>query len=161
MKVILLALALSGCALDGWDDVPGAPVTPVAAPAALAAWELEVASAVETWEIALATVGCEAPFALSDDGHAIFLVAPAAWSHGPTLAGIQFSDGPFDLRGWIEIRENTQRRDDVLLHELGHALGLLHSDITPSLMDHQVGQAIEPHDITAAACVLGCGECSQ
>jgi len=92
----------------------------------------------------------------------------AGWCFSLHVSELHVEEGtdplPSDLEGWMRLFARPGSKildDDVLLHELGHALGLLHSDITPSLMDHQVGQAIEPHDITAAACVLGCGECSQ
>ena len=160
--IFALALISAGCV--GWDDVPGASVRAVAVDSDQAAWEDAVGAAVDAWGDALAAVGCERPFVLSDEGHEVRLVPDSEWTNNPHWSGKTWPSSPLD-HGRIEIRQGhsgseTYRRE--LLHELGHAIGLQHMTVEggPAIMIPTTDLAdLTTRDVTAAACVLGCGPC--
>lgn len=153
-KFAALAL-LVGCATpNGWDDVPTAVVTPAAEPSQLTAWHAQAVALVDQWAALLAPLGCAAPFVVGDGGHVVRLVPRADWEYASRGDGWTDEDR-------IEIAGDVPPIPALLLHELGHALGLGHADpaFGPSLMTKQVGQGVFPRDIAAAACVMGCGPC--
>ncbi len=161
MVSALVILGAAGCAEPwrAWDDVPGAVLTPTAAPDRRSAWTAVVAHDAETWNDALRAVGCAPPFSIGEGGHAIALVELAAWPHD-TAVGFTTSE-------MIDIREGpdgTMRSDGTTAHELGHALGLEHADpaFGPSVMIGKGHETRAPNerDVAAAACRLGCGACA-
>lgn len=127
-----LALSLLAACSPGWEDVPGAPINaqvPAAPGHALEWWSLEVQDAADTWA-ELVGPDCPPPFRYvpgPDDAgmpaHPIRLIAERDWTHGPSVFG-QESDAP---GGYVDIRSMPYAgRRMILMHELGHAIGLDH-----------------------------------
>lgn len=149
---LAFALSLSGCVDSSvnWHDVPTATLTPYSNATNTDAWRARVELASNLWAQAVAPLGCERPFVVGDDGHPVTLVPVQEW----TLD---------EHDGWtgseeIEIKGDEPPAVALLVHELGHAMGLTHRG-GPSIMTSVVGRGIYDVDIAAAACVLGCGSC--
>lgn len=165
-------LLVTGCVSVGFDDVPHAKVRAeihavyVENPALDNAsyWSSEVTSAVEIWNAAAIDAHCEPPFEMSTDAdaHPIHLVPRDAWPHDHKYIGM-FVDEELDDAGvgYIDIRERRPKRTShvpVLLHELGHALGMDHDDDATSVMTETVGAVVKPGaaDIARMRDTLGC-----
>lgn len=176
-----LALPLGACDGFPWPDLPaGAGDEPVAlmpfrgsrplgVPAdAGSTWYAEVTYAADEWARVLGDVGCPRPFVVhTDGGYPVSLILQAEWPHADDARGMT---GPENIYqpGFIDIEEypdeDTRGRHRVLLHEMGHALGLDHHPrakdggydgvMTPSC-DADVPAAEE---VREAAETMGCGE---
>jgi hypothetical protein len=158
VSVSLLSSMVAGC--TGWSDVPGAPVRAVAAEAHLDSWQAEIEDAIEYWRDALEPYGCDGPFHLAPDdpdAHDVRLIPRDEWPEDPNWAGFSYPDSPWE-RGYIGVKYNAYDvRMLVLAHELGHALGLDHSDDPGSVMnEHNFSPLPSADDAAAAAKLLGC-----
>lgn len=145
-----LAIALGGgCATSGvqWDDVPTATITAHALPELQADFARYVEGAAGHWNRLLVERGCEPPFAMGPEGHAIVLVPSDAWEYGSRDG---YTDGDE-----IRLAGNTVPPQALLLHELGHAIGLDHVE-GRSIMSEPIGLGIYPSDVEAAASAMGC-----
>lgn len=161
-KMFFLLCLLPAC--DGaWDDMPNAHVHANAVrPDQQEAWSYEVSRRIGSWNVLLEERGCEAPFQMADDGHEINLIPEADWPHNSRYAGLAFGDdvwgpGRIDIKGDL-----AEQHGGALLHELGHAMGLGHTDPAdgPSIMLPVTGESrLLDRDLEAAACLLGCGPC--
>ncbi len=151
---LAIALASTGCATDGvggevaWTDVPTATITAYAAPALQTDFSRYVELAAGRWNRLLVERGCEPAFVVGAEGHAITLVPTAAWGYGER-------DGWTDEEQ-INVVGDAIPPEQLLLHELGHAIGLGHVDGEKSIMSEPIGLGIYPRDVEAAASVMGC-----
>jgi hypothetical protein len=149
----------AGCHDTAWDDVPGATLRPVdtrgdgptLGPRVV--WSEEVAHAADVWNSALAARGCPAPFgSVGPEGdHPVRLIERADWDHGTEVAGMEHSDG------WIEVvhMSTPEQRRRVLVHELGHAIGLDH--MGGGVMNAKArSDTPSEAELTVAADLLGC-----
>ena len=162
MKRLCVALALcAACAAESppspvgqqWHDVPRFAVKPIAVDVDQASWNDAVAAAGDRWRVELAAVGCESRIELADDGHEVRGWTEAAWPFptnwiGSTTFGANES---IDVVG----DQPADRREQVLMHEIGHALGLQHIEGRPSLMNPRAGELTD-EDVEMAAAALGC-----
>jgi hypothetical protein len=165
MRIIILSLLLtSGCyILEPFQwDVPNAPVSARALdPAHQEEWHTMLSNAVDNWNGFLqANYHCELPFRLvTSGGNEARLVPPDQWDNGPEAVGMEW-------RGHIEVEERRNAdgvlglpgNDSVILHELGHALGLQHVPLAErlSIMNPTGDSIIHPQDIHDAAIAIGC-----
>lgn len=154
---MLLALgACNGCSDSvAWIDVPGAHIWAVASPQFADVWRSEVTNASEAWNVGLVARGCPRPFVVADDGHLVKLVPSDQWHHA-------------SANGWtdadtieIEERKGVAPTPFVVMHELGHALGLDHARASfgESVMFVSGDHGLQVRDLAAAACRMNCGPC--
>lgn len=107
---------LAGCNSFGWD--PG--VRPVAAEGSSPAFAAKVDAAVALWQSAL---GCSDVFSGATGTGYVYERSPrefAAEGFGPTVSGNTWTD-----KVWVN-GERPEMEDEILVHELGHVLGLEH-----------------------------------
>lgn len=161
MRILLLAVCLAACATEAgpapverhWHDVPRFALHPIAEDVDAATWGQAVADAADRWRVELAAVGCEVRIELADDGHEVRGWTEAAWPFpsfwlGSTTFGANES---MDVVGDLA----SDKREQVLMHEMGHALGLPHVEDRPSLMNPRAGELTD-EDVENAALALGC-----
>jgi hypothetical protein len=134
-----LTLLLTGCASGfPWGGIPAErgeaplPIRPVVGDAVSvgdpdAAWTAMAARVAGDWAEALAPYGCPPPFIVSESaGHLVWLVPEAEWHQDDGYLGMTYPDDGWG-DGWSEVRwMGDFGRHRILLHELGHALGLDH-----------------------------------
>jgi hypothetical protein len=164
---LVLVAAAAGCAQpwSGWDDAPTAHVTAGSdLPAFAAPWRAQVERDVGTWNAELTAIGCPAPFEIAAGGHPVTLVPVGTWGADSAIAGMTDSERIRVQVAWIVIDGEVLPHPVILLHELGHALGLGHADAIngPAAMTPEpTSDTLQPRDVAAAACVMGCGSCDQ
>jgi hypothetical protein len=115
-------VVLVGCVPDIDGDI-----TPVSDNHSLI-WREDVARAISV--IAEAVYPCETPFRIVDDGFKIRLIEKTHWTHGTNV-------GFFDHES-VDIRATENGfppSGGILLHELGHMLGLEHISDRRSVMN--------------------------
>lgn len=122
---------LAGCASFGWD--PG--VRPVAAEGSSPEFAAKVDEAVALWQSAL---GCPDVFSGATGIGYVYERSPsefAAEGFGPTVSGNTWPD-----KVWIN-GERPGMEHEILVHELGHVLGLEH--VAPPEDPHSVMHPID------------------
>lgn len=103
-----------------------------------------VQASVDAWNTSLVASGCDVAFEVVPVGGDVHISAPDVWRHGSAagvwLAGVSR----------IEVRIATQ---PIIAHELGHALGLIHTETAPSLMTRiPSSDRPEPADLIELDC---------
>lgn len=175
---MILVIVLSGC-VDRtpepvyWrDNYPVAARTDDSLPElSRQAFERRIKTDVARWSTALIEYGCPAPFYYADAPGAgkVWLVPRDRWVGGE--GGQWVGTGEVYIRALLDGTLDTYADDPtwtIGLHELGHAIGLGHSeyiDSSPSIMTPASPSYVDPasplpeRDIHDAACILGCGPC--
>jgi hypothetical protein len=116
----------------------------------------------------MSSVGCPVPFEVADEGHTVEMIPRERWPHGSGTLGITFDNYNSPITDpaageWIDVMDFYPDQEPidwavpVLLHELGHAMGLQHVDSGASVM---MSSAFRPDvqydDVINAAAQLGC-----
>lgn len=164
--ILILATLPSGCIhYTGLDDLPEAALRPVITGPFVdntgvdnaGYWLSEVQAAADAWNAALETRGCAPMFHVTDDpsvpAYAVVLWTTDEWTHGDDHVGLMQS-GEVGA-GFIHVRSRLPRSNlPILLHEMGHALGLQHAS-ADSVMTYKVGDLVAPtaRDIAALECL--------
>jgi hypothetical protein len=170
---LIFLLAATGCERELWqNDVPVKAMTMGSNAFAAAVWEDRVQLDIYQWR-SLLPEGCPMPFHFDQDdpeARQVWLVPQSEWrkkgaigfyheGRNPWNSATPYSsisilaldDGSLDLYAY----EPTWT---VLMHELGHAMGLNHADPKyGSSVMLPAGEQVQPRDIEAAAFALGCG----
>lgn len=149
--LVLAACSAQSTPEQGWSDVPTALVTPsVAGAADLVEWATDVANAVEEWNVRLDAAGCPKAFEVGEDGHDVKGWLAVDWPHPTHYLGLT-DLGP---RERMDVVANlpVERRHLTIMHELGHAMGLVHTG-REGLMNARVGEVLEA-DVGDACLVL-------
>jgi hypothetical protein len=150
----LVAVALlSACSVEAgtaperqWSDAPAFSLHPVELDAA----PLKVAA--DRWRIALEAAGCDVVIDVGPAGHEVRGWTAKAWPFPSHWLGVtSFGEERIDVIG--ELAE--ERLEDVLTHEIGHAIGLPHVDDRPSVMNDR-GGTMTAEDVELAAVAIGC-----
>ena len=137
--MIWALLALVGCTESvAWDRA----IRPVAAPGSSPAFAARVDAAVLVWRDAL---GCTDVMSGAAGTGPVYEVTERDFAEigaGPTVSGMTWTD-----KVWINsVRPDLE--DEVLVHELGHVLGLEHVavDADPGSVMHPIDDGIVTPD---------------
>lgn len=174
--ILLIATLPSGCVNHymGLDDLPDAALRPEIGSSVnntgienTALWRGEVQAAANVWNTALALCGRMPVFHVTDDpsvpAYPVVLWPHEEWTHEDKLVGLMVS-GEVGT-GFIHVRNREPRSNlPILIHEMGHALGLSFEDNeddfrhalpgSDSVMTANVGNLMAPtaRDIAALGC---------
>lgn len=163
MRTFLILIAVAACSPTGLFDLPEAALRPITTErfegsVAAEQWPDQVHVAVESWNNALVEAGCDPVFRIigvddEEQAYPVTLRHPDEWTHGEKVAG-RMASGHLG-EGWIDVRANAPMSWNlpVLIHELGHALGLEH-DEGDSALNAMVSNHTAPtaHDV-AKLCI--------
>ena len=147
--VVAMMVSIVGCVPGAWgyEDVALSPKSEQDR------WFSSVERAAGAWNSALRDRCHREMFAVTPvGGHEVRLVPAAAWDR-PQFSGYLDHDG-----GFIAIRDGRKDSEEqrILIHELGHALGLAHVTDHPSIMEPDVGDALTAADVEAVIALAGC-----
>ena len=121
-SLILVTVLAGGCTTDSvaWDRA----IRPVAAPGSSPVFAARVENAVFIWQRAL---GCADVMSGVAGTGPVYEVTASDFSYrdlGPTVSGETWDD-----KVWIS-SVRPEMEDEILVHELGHVLGLEHVTLT-------------------------------
>ena len=132
MKYLFLLLFLMGCArpdmqsrpscggtIGGWRNIPVHIHTNMGNE-----WQAALAAAINDWN----TANKKELFVMADDGVSIFFGTPREPNEEAYTSGTVDGDG-YISSSFISVNQSIDvDKESLLIHEMGHVLGLKHSD---------------------------------
>lgn len=170
---LALAIALTACTANAPTDVEphqrmvelaiGTRVETDITPESAAAFTARMQRDVSVWNDGLVALGCEPPFAFTDDVEQqirIVLQGGARyWAWTPPNGGGYFDGRDIYLVSDLDGTYNSVNNNPTFIipqHELGHALGLPHNSRIDSVMSDITFAPVSPGDLDDAANAIGC-----
>jgi hypothetical protein len=161
MKTIVLALLLMGCAgrytIGNRVEVR---VSKAYDALARAQFTAKVAEAAVNWHQALPS--CRAPFPLQGEGTpmVVLLVPPSEWGFGGNSIGFTPTKDTVYVKGPVP-GQPLGFIVDIVTHEFGHAVGLLHTNDETSIMGPRPVTKLNSYDTRKAKEKLAGGVCPK
>jgi hypothetical protein len=161
MRTLVLLLLLVGCA-GRYAVGNRVEVRTSSAYDALAKTQFtaKVAEAAVNWHQALPS--CKAPFPLQGSGEpvVVMLIPPAEWNYGPGSIGFTPTKDFVAVKGPVP-GQPLGFIVDIVTHELGHVVGLMHTNDETSIMGPKPVTKLNSFDTRKAREKLTGGVCPK
>lgn len=122
MRAALIAVILTSCTATSNQPSTVVPTwTTAPSPELALVWGSEITAAIDTWQGAIGQ-DCPFPLTIGADGNSASLLPEQQWPYGASTSGMH-SHGQISVLG-----DAPWGHRAVLLHEMGHAIGLAHNE---------------------------------
>lgn len=151
----LLLLSFAGCINQNSWPVGTSAAAISKDPIQQASWERSVTSAVNKWNDSLVSIGCSEFLIVDTLEYSDRKIILEPMKNQPNSTTI----GEFDGNSIVVYGDSGELKMPVLLHEIGHAIGLDHNNRKTSVMlKSPVRFEPDAQDLIDASKLIGCGE---